>query len=108
MANDRIETMLASNHEQQPELMLSNVLHLMSHYHANAACPNLASVIERHLRVLSSLPSLAPVLQATCQQLSQQWASMVTLAVNPPKPKRTLLERLDRLVNPKRSLPLAQ
>ena len=78
MANDRIDTMLASNHEQQPELMLSNVLHLMSHYHANAACPKLASVIERHLRVLSSLPSLAPVLQATCQQLSQQWAAMVT------------------------------
>ena len=67
MANDRIDTMLASNHEQQPELMLSNVLHLMSHYHANAACPKLASVIERHLRVLSSLPSLAPVLQAMGQ-----------------------------------------
>lgn len=109
MANDRIDTMLASNHEQQPELMLSNVLHLMSHYHADAACPKLASVIERHLRVLSSLPSLAPVLQATCQQLSQQWASMVTASVNPPKPaKGTLLERLDRLVNPKRALPLAQ
>ena len=109
MANDRIDKMLASNHEQQPELMLSNVLHLMSHYHADAACPKLASVIERHLRVLSSLPSLAPVLQATCQQLSQQWAAMVTASINQPKPaKGTLLERLDRLVNPKRPLPLAQ
>ncbi len=106
MANDRIDTMLAT-HEQQPELMLSNVLHLMSHYHADAACPKLASVIERHLRVLSSLPGLAPVLQATCQQLSQQWASMVD--INLPKPSRaTLLERLDRLVNPRQRLPLAQ
>ncbi|OBV36648.1 hypothetical protein [Janthinobacterium psychrotolerans] len=106
MANDRIDTMLAT-HEQQPELMLSNVLHLMSHYHADAACPKLASVIERHLRVLSGLPNLAPVLQATCQQLSQQWASLVE--VKPAQPaKGSLLERLDRLVNPKRTLPLAQ
>ena len=108
MANDRIDTMLASNHEQQPELMLSNVLHLMSHYHANAACPTLASVIERHLRVLSSLPSLAPVLQATCQQLSQQWAALA--ALHRPAPARTtVIERLARLLGPRRpATPLPQ
>ena len=104
-----MDTILAANKERQPELMLSNVLHLMSHYHGQAACPKLAAMIERHLQALSSLPNLAPVLRATCQQLSQQWAAMVTASVNPPKPaKGTLLERLDRLVNPKRPLPLAQ
>jgi hypothetical protein len=68
-----------------PELMLSAVLHLMSHYTANAdanadgggACVKLASVIERHLKALAGLPELAPVLSATCQQLSEQWASVV-------------------------------
>lgn len=65
----------------QPELLLSAVLHLMSHYTANAAdqggCLKLASVIERHLKALASLPGLAPVLSATCQQLSEQWAGEV-------------------------------
>jgi len=64
-----------------PELMLSAVLHLMSHYTANAAdnggCVKLASVIERHLKALAALPGLAPVLSATCQQLSEQWAAVV-------------------------------
>ena len=40
--------------------MLSAVLHLMSHYTANAAdnggCVKLASVIERHLKALSAQP----------------------------------------------------
>lgn len=65
----------------QPELMLSAVLHLMSHYTASAgdqgACVKLASVIERHLKALAGLPGLAPVLSATCQQLSEQWAAVV-------------------------------
>jgi hypothetical protein len=64
-----------------PELMLSAVLHLMSHYTAASddagGCVKLASVIERHLKALASLPDLAPVLSATCQQLSEQWAQMV-------------------------------
>lgn len=64
-----------------PELMLSAVLHLMSHYTAGSdgagGCIKLASVIERHLKALSSLPDLAPVLKATCQQLHEQWAAIV-------------------------------
>lgn len=66
---------------QRPELMLSAVLHLMSHYTAKAGerggCVKLASVIERHLKALADLPGLAPVLAATCQQLSEQWAGEV-------------------------------
>ena len=64
-----------------PELMLSAVLHLMSHYTAGSAaaggCVKLASVIERHLKALAGLPELAPGLRATCQQLSEQWAQEV-------------------------------
>lgn len=65
----------------QPELLVSAVLHLMSHYTAGSAeapgCTKLASVIERHLKALAELPDLAPVLRATCRQLSEQWASVV-------------------------------
>ena len=64
-----------------PELMLSAVLHLMSHYTASSddagGCVKLASVIERHLKALAGLSDLAPVLTATCQQLSEQWAQVV-------------------------------
>ncbi|WP_300756592.1 hypothetical protein [Janthinobacterium sp.] len=101
MAIDRNSSMSAGTTGQQPELMLSAVLHLMSHYHANSACPKLASVIERHLQVLSSLPDLAPVLQATCQQLSQQWATLVALNL-PTQPKTSFIERLGRMVGSKR------
>ncbi|MBY0238969.1 MAG: hypothetical protein K2X55_06615 [Burkholderiaceae bacterium] len=69
---------------QRPALMLSAVLHLMSHYTAHAGeggCVKLASVIERHLKALSALPGLAPVLAATCQQLSEQWANEVERAM---------------------------
>ena len=75
---------------QHPELMLSAVLHLMSHYTANAAdnggCVKLASVIERHLKALAALPGLAPVLSATCQQLSEQWAAVVERSLPPDQP----------------------
>lgn len=81
---------------QHPELMLSAVLHLMSHYTASAAenggCVKLASVIERHLKALSTLPGLAPVLSATCQQLSEQWATVVERSLPPPQP--SFLDRL--------------
>jgi hypothetical protein len=64
-----------------PELMLSAVLHLMSHYTAHVGdsggCVKLASVIERHLKALSDLPGMAPVLGATCRQLSDDWAGVV-------------------------------
>ncbi|MBC7514189.1 MAG: hypothetical protein H7234_07110 [Herminiimonas sp.] len=65
----------------QPELLISSVLHLMSHYSANLddtlPCTKLASVIERHLHALAVLPELTPVLRTTCQQLSEQWAAVV-------------------------------
>jgi len=41
------------------------------------------------------------VLQATCQQLSQQWATLVTLNL-PAPPKTTFIERLGRMVSNKR------
>ena len=108
MANDRPSSKSANLHGQQPELMLSAVLHLMSHYHAGSPCAKLAAVIERHLQVLSGLPDLGPVLQATCQQLSQQWAALVTQH-RPLPPKTSLLERLGRMIDPKRpASPLPQ
>jgi hypothetical protein len=82
---------------ERPELMLSAVLHLMSHYTAHASgdggCLKLASVIERHLKALASLPELAPVLSATCQQLSEQWAGVVERAL-PGQEKHSLLSRI--------------
>ena len=81
----------------QPELMLSAVLHLMSHYTASSetagGCVKLASVIERHLKALASLPDLAPVLSATCQQLSEQWAMEVERNLHEPE-KANLLSRI--------------
>lgn len=81
----------------QPELLVSAALHLMSHYSANSAqsgaCLKLASVIERHLRALAGHSELAPVLRATCQQLSEQWAGVVEQAL-PQPPRASLFGRL--------------
>lgn len=83
------ETSAAST---QPELLVSAVLHLMSHYNANmnetGVCIKLASVIERHLKALADLPDLAPVLRATCQQLAEQWAAVVERSMPQPQPQR--------------------
>jgi hypothetical protein len=81
----------------QPELLVSSALHLMSHYSASAGqaapCLKLASVIERHLRALAAHGGTNPVLRATCQQLSEQWAAVVDQAM--PRPVRpSLFERL--------------
>ena len=85
------ELSASTSTSKQPELLVSAVLHLMSHYTVNStqtsarhstqedaeqARSRLASVIERHLQALANLPDLAPVLQATCQQLSGQWAAL--------------------------------
>lgn len=74
----------------QPELLVSAALHLMSHYSASAAgaepCIKLASVIERHLKALAGHGDLNPVLRATCQQLSEQWAAVVDQAIRPRRP----------------------
>lgn len=87
----------------QPELLVSAVLHLMSHYTANVSetgsCIKLASVIERHLKALADLPDLAPVLRATCLQLSEQWATVVERAM--PRPEK--LNLFTRLVSGTRS-----
>ncbi|SHH13328.1 hypothetical protein [Massilia sp. CF038] len=83
----------------QPELLVSSALHLMSHYSASAGqvapCLKLASVIERHLRALAGHGDLNPVLRATCQQLSEQWAAVVDDAM-PRPPRQSLFERLVR------------
>lgn len=93
MSTDHIDPTLLEPAETptQPELLVSAVLHLMSHYTANQqqdqrSCVRLASVIERHLKALAELPSLAPVLRATCQQLSEQWAAVVERTM--PQPER--------------------
>lgn len=87
------------NGRHQPELMVSAVLHLMSHYTANngrsdsGSCVKLASVIERHFKALAGLPDLAPVLRATCLQLSEQWAAIVERDM--PRPKKAgMLSRI--------------
>ena len=81
---------------RQPELLVSAALHLMSHYSAHAAnggsCIKLAAVIERHLKALAGHADLAPVLRATCGQLSEQWAAVVEQSL--PRPRSSLLERL--------------
>lgn len=87
-----------SNAPAQPELLVSAVLHLMSHYTANnsqetQSCVKLASVIERHLKALADLPNLAPVLRATCQQLSEQWANVVERTM-PPQEKFNFFSRM--------------
>ena len=108
MAHDRPSPMFSSPQGQQPELLLSAVLHLMSHYHAGSPCEKLAGVIERHLQALAGSPGLRPVLQATCQQLSQQWAALVALH-QPTPPKTTLLDRLARMLSARRpASPLPQ
>lgn len=82
----------------KPELLLSAVLHLMSHYAASCAeggpCPQRAQIIERHLSTLAAQPDLSPVLRATCVQLIQQWAGVVATAATPAIVKSGLLRRL--------------
>jgi hypothetical protein len=72
------------------ELLLSAVLHLMSHYSTNKAetqsCTRLASVIQRHLQALADANEFAPVLRATCEQLSEQWATVVRRTMPEPRP----------------------
>lgn len=81
----------------KPELLVSALLHLMSHYtaqmHERERCLRLAAVIERHLKVLSTHPGLSPLLQATCQQLADDWTLLVERHL--PRPQKTpLMSRL--------------
>jgi hypothetical protein len=90
---------------QRDAVMLASLLHLMSHYTARdekeKPCVRLASVIERHLRAVTRLPDLDPVLRATCEQLCERWAALVDEAMPQPV-KRNFLERIMRSsrVNP--------
>ena len=95
MATEAIEAAFykPASTSANPELLISAVLHLMSHFTTNSQetgdCTRLASVIERHLKALADLPNLAPVLQATCLQLSEQWSRVVERAMRTsqkPKP----------------------
>lgn len=76
----------------QDALLVASLLHLMSHYSVRGdgeqPCVKLASVIERHLCALSRLPHIDPVLRATCEQLSDQWAGVVDARLPPPSPAR--------------------
>jgi hypothetical protein len=87
----------------QHAVLVAALLHLMSHYTINSArgrgqegpCVKLASVIERHLTALARSADADPVLRATCEQLSSNWASLVDSALPVPvPPKRPLLERI--------------
>lgn len=99
MANDRTNDASSDTNKAavQPELLVSGVLHLMSHYtaarHESHDCSRLASMIERHLKALADLPDLSPVLRATCRQLSEQWEDVVDRAIRASE-KRTLFRRL--------------
>lgn len=87
----------SSTNAVRPELLMSAVLHLMSHYSTartgEEGTSKLASVIERHLQALAELPDLAPVLRATCRQLSEQWADMVAKAI-PSSDRQSFFHRL--------------
>jgi len=76
----------------QDALLVASLLHLMSHYSAKGdgeqPCLKLASVIERHLCALSRLPTIDPVLRATCEQLADQWANVVDAKLPAPAPAR--------------------
>lgn len=97
MASDTIDPVFfePTDTATRPELLVSAVLHLMSHYNVNAGtgegCTRLASVIERHLKALADLPDLAPVLRATCQQLSEQWGGVVEQALRPASRRERFL-----------------
>lgn len=98
MANDTTNATSSELHPAStpPEVLISAVLHLMSHYSVHTQerpCTKLAAIIERHLKALAALPELAPVLRATCQQLCDQWTEVVDRALR-PAPKTGFLGRL--------------
>lgn len=91
-----------ANAPAEPELLVSALLHLMSHYtahlHEKDKCLRLAAVIERHLKVLSTLPKLPPLLQATCQQLAEDWTHLIEQSLpSPQQPK--LMSRLASVIS---------
>lgn len=91
---------LAGN--ERPEMLVCAALHLMTQYairlHSDDTNERLAAVIERHLKALAEFPGLEPVLGATCQQLAEQWATLV----DQRKPVAATPNFLARLVAPLR------
>ena len=78
----------AATTSNKPEMLIAAVLHLMTHYSSHSllnneqgVCLKLATVIERHLSILSDLPDLGPILRATCGQMSEQWTLVVEHAM---------------------------
>jgi len=82
----------SSEPRSQDALLVASLLHLMSNYTTRGdgeqPCVKLASVIERHLCALSRLPNIDPVLRATCEQLSDQWAVVVDAKLPAAAPVR--------------------
>ena len=78
-------------------LLISSVLHLMSHYCTAASnqapCVKLASSIERHLAALSRCSDLDPVVRATCEGLVANWSDVVETGVSDTG-KRSFVARL--------------
>jgi hypothetical protein len=78
-------------------LLISSVLHLMSHYCTSAdkgtPCVKLASSIERHLAALSRCSDLDPVVRATCEGLVANWSDVVETGVSDTG-KRSFVARL--------------
>ena len=118
MINPAAIPTLAASHEprSQDALLVASLLHLMSHYSARTSgptsgeqpCVKLASVIERHLCALARLPSIDPVLRATCEQLADQWAGVVDAKLPAPAPTRQpLLARFMKGGWPGKVAPLA-
>lgn len=72
---------MSSTSNASPELLMSSVLYLMSHYSVQARQQNgaearLAQMIERHLALLAESAQLAPVIRATCEHLLKQWQEL--------------------------------
>ncbi len=72
---------MSSTNNASPELLMSSVLYLMSHYSVQARQQNgaetrLAQMIERHLALLAESAQLAPVIRATCEHLLKQWQEL--------------------------------
>lgn len=78
-------------------MLISSVLHLMSHYctaSKDDQCVKLASSIERHLAALARCNELDPVVRATCEGLVANWSDVVETGVTDTAARRSLVARL--------------
>ena len=88
---------ITANSATRDTLLISSVIHLMSHYCTSASketpCVKLASSIERHLAALSRCSELDPVVRATCEGLVANWSDVVETGVSDTS-KRSFVARL--------------